>query len=163
MRKIFTVLAGLLLVAVVAQFYLAAVGAFARPQDDRSYALHDLNGMVIIPLLALLATAAAALAKAPGRLIGLAILPLGLVIVQLLIVILGRAVSGTEDHTTPAGLAILGLHAINGLATMAVAGLVLRRARLLAIAASAATPGAGPPGAASPGPGSPSATASSTA
>ena len=163
MRRVFMVLAGLLLVAVVAQFYLAALGAFARPQDDRSYALHDLNGMVIIPLLSLLATAAAALAKAPGRLIGLAILPLGLVIVQLLIVILGRTVSGPDDHTTPAGLAILGLHAINGLATMAVAGLVLRRARLLATAANAATPGACPQGAATSGPGSPSATTPTTA
>jgi hypothetical protein len=163
MRRVFMVLAGLLLLAVVAQFYLAAVGAFARPQDDRSYALHDLNGMVIIPLLSLLATAAAALAKAPGRLIGLAILPLGLVIVQLLIVILGRTVSGTEDHTTPAGLAILGLHAINGLATMAVAGLVLRRARLLATSVSATTPGVGPPGAATSGAGSPSATTPTTA
>ena len=162
MRRVFMVLAGLLVLAVVAQFYLAAVGAFARPQDDRSYALHDLNGMVIIPLLSLLATAAAALAKAPGRLIGLAILPLGLVIVQLFIVILGRAVS-PDDHTTPAGLAILGLHAINGLATMAVAGLVLRRARLLATAANAAIPGAGRPDAATSGAGSPSATTPSTA
>jgi Family of unknown function (DUF6220) len=139
MRRVFVILASLLLVAVVAQFYLAAVGAFAKPQDDRSFALHDLNGMMIMPLLSVLATVAAALAKAPGRLIGLAIVPFGLVIVQVLIVELGRAVSGTEDTTTPASLAILGLHAINGLATMAVAGIVVRRARLLASARAGAT------------------------
>src|SRR5204862_158317 len=81
MRRVFFVLAGLLLAAVVVQFYFAAVGAFAKPQDDRSFALHDLNGMLVIPLLSLLATAAAALARAPGRLVGLAVAPGGLVAV----------------------------------------------------------------------------------
>jgi hypothetical protein len=141
MRKVYVGLSALLLLAVLAQFYFAAVGAFTKPQKDDSYALHDLTGMMIIPLISLLATVAAAVARAPGRLIGLTILPLGLVIVQVLIVALGRAVSGgTEDSTTPAGLAILGLHAINGLAIMAVAGLVLRRARLLAATARATEP-----------------------
>ena len=139
MRRVFFVLAGLLLAAVVVQFYFAAVGAFAKPQDDRSFALHDLNGMLVIPLLSLLATAAAALARAPGRLIGLAALPLGLVVVQVLVVALGRA-AGTDDRTTPAGLAILGLHALVGLATMAVAGLILRRARLFAGARTPSAP-----------------------
>lgn len=140
MRRVFFVLAGLLLAAVVVQFYFAAVGAFAKPQDDRSFALHDLNGMLVIPLLSLLAIAAAALARAPGRLIGLAALPLGLVAVQVFIVTLGRAVGGTDDRTTPAGLAILGLHAVVGLATMAAAGLILRRARLFAGARTPSAP-----------------------
>jgi hypothetical protein len=134
MRKVYVILATLLMAALVVQFYLAAVGAFAKPQDDKSFALHDLNGMMIIPLLALLATGAAALAKAPGRLIGLTAVPIGLVVVQVLIVMLGRGISGTEDSTTPAGLVVLGLHAINGLAMMGVAGIVIRRARQLSAA-----------------------------
>ncbi|MGW5666725.1 DUF6220 domain-containing protein [Micromonospora sp. NPDC003776] len=140
MRKVYVGLSALLLLAVLAQFYFAAVGAFAKPQHDDSFALHDITGTMVIPLLSLLATVAAAVARAPGKLIGLSILPLGLVVVQILIVTLGRAVSGGEDTTTPAGLAILGLHAVNGLAIMAVAGLVFRRARLLAAAAPATKP-----------------------
>jgi hypothetical protein len=120
-----------LLLAVVAQFYFAAVGAFAKPQNDSSFALHDLTGMLIIPVLSLLATVAAAIARVPGRLIGLTILPLGLVVVQVLIIGLGKALSNTDgaEHTTAAGLAVMGLHALNGLAIMAVTGTVFARAR----------------------------------
>jgi hypothetical protein len=144
MRKVYVGLSALLLLAVLAQFYFAAVGAFTKPQRDSSFALHDMTGMMIIPLVSLLATIAAALARAPGKVVGLTILPLGLVVVQVLIVTLGRVFSdGNGDNTTPVGLAILGLHALNGLAIMAVAGVVLRRARLLAAAPGASDP-AGP-------------------
>ena len=131
MRRVYVGLTGLLLLAVVAQFYFAAVGAFTKPQTDGSFALHDLTGMLIIPVLSLLATLAAAIARVPGRLIGLTILPLGLVVVQVLIIGLGKALSNTDgaEHTTAAGLAIMGLHALNGLAIMAVAGTVFARAR----------------------------------
>lgn len=132
MRRIYVAVSGLLLLGVVAQFYFAAVGAFANPRDDSSFALHSLTGMMIIPGLSVLATVVAALARAPGRLIGLTILPFGLVVVQMLIIVLGNAIGGaTEDRTTPTALAILGLHALNGLAIMGVAGLILRRARSL--------------------------------
>jgi hypothetical protein len=131
-RRVYVALTGLLLLAVLVQFYFAAVGAFTKPQKDNSYVLHSVTGMLAIPLLSLLATIAAALARAPGRQIGLTILPLGLVVVQVLIVTIGKALNDSADNTTPAGLAILGLHAINGLAVMAVAGLVFRRARMLA-------------------------------
>ncbi len=134
MRRVYLVLAGLLMLAVVAQFYFAAVGAFAKPQNDKSFALHEMTGSVIIPALSLLLTIAAAVARAPGRLIGLSIAPLGLVVVQMLIVTIGRAFNDTGDQTTPVGLAILGLHALNGLAIMALAGLLMRQARLLALA-----------------------------
>jgi hypothetical protein len=132
MRIAYLVLIRLLGAAVLVQFYFAAVGAFDRPQDDDSFSLHSLTGMGVIPLLSLLATGAAALARAPGRLIGLTILPLGLTLVQVLIIVVGNVVSGgSDDNTTPAGLAILGLHAVNGLAIMAVVGLINRRARAL--------------------------------
>lgn len=132
MRRLYLALSGLLLVAVAAQFYFAAVGAFDKPQDDSSFALHSLTGVMIIPVLSILATVAAALARAPGRLIALTILPFGLVVVQVLIIVLGNAIGGaTEDRTTGVSLTILGLHALNGLAIMGVSGQILRRARML--------------------------------
>jgi hypothetical protein len=130
MRRIYLALAGLQLLAVLLQFYFAAVGAFAHPQNDSSYALHGIEGTIVIPAVSVLATVAAALARVPRRLVALTIAPLGLVVVQVLIIVVGYALTGsTEDRTTPAGLAVLGLHALGGLATLAVAGLVFNRAR----------------------------------
>ena len=128
-RRVYLGLSALLLLAVVAQFYFAAVGAFAKPQDGQLVRLHDMTGSMVIPVLSILATVAALVARLPGRLIGLTILPLGLIVVQFLIVVLGKALTTTATHTTPAALAVLGLHAINGLAVMAVAGTVFARAR----------------------------------
>lgn len=133
-RKVYAALAGLLLAAAVVQMYLAAVGAFDKPQDDSSFALHSMNGMMVIPVLSLVATAAAAAAKAPGRQIGLTVLPVGLVIVQALIVALGGLFDDSTGNTTPLSLAILGLHALNGMAVMGVCGMVFRNARRLASA-----------------------------
>jgi len=59
-------------------------------------------------------------------------------VVQVLIVVLGKAFDD-GDTTSPAALAVLGLHAINGLAVMAVAGTVFARARALAFAPAAPT------------------------
>ena len=132
MRRLYVVVLGLLLASGALQFYFAAVGAFTRPQTDDSYSLHLINGRMAFPLLALLAIGVAALAKAPGRLIGLTSLPLALVVVQTLIILLGNAIGGaTDQRTTPLALAILGLHAINGMAIMGVTGIVMRRARAL--------------------------------
>jgi hypothetical protein len=129
-RKVYAALAGLQLLAVLAQFYFAAVGAFAKPQDDRSFALHSLTGMLVIPVLSLLATIVAALARVGGRLVALTLLPLGLVVVQVLIITAGDHLLGsTEDRTTPGGLVILGLHALNGLGILGVAAQILNRAR----------------------------------
>jgi hypothetical protein len=132
MRRVYVVLVGLLLASAATQFYFAAVGAFTRPQTDDSYSLHLLNGRMVFPLLAVLAVGAAALARAPGKLIGLTSLPLALVIVQSLIIVLGNAIGGaTEQRTTPLALAILGLHAVNGMVIIGVTGTVMRRARAL--------------------------------
>lgn len=130
MRRVYVVLVGLLLASGALQFYFAAVGAFTKPQTDDSFALHSVNGMMVFPLLAILAIVAAALAKAPGRLIGLTAAPLGLLFVQVLIIVLGNVIGGaTEQKSTPVSLAILGLHAINGMIIMGVTGTVMRRAR----------------------------------
>lgn len=130
MRRIYVVLVGLLLASGGLQFYFAAVGAFTKPQAEDSYALHTLNGRMIFPILAILATIAAALAKAPGKLIGQTFLPFGLLVVQSLIIVLGNVIGGGgEQRSTPVGLAILGLHAVNGMIIMGVIGSVMRKAR----------------------------------
>ncbi|MFC0532466.1 DUF6220 domain-containing protein [Phytohabitans kaempferiae] len=133
MRRVFVVLAGLLFLAILAQFYFAAVGAFDRPRDDDSFALHSITGMVLIPLLSILTTLAAALARAPGRLIGLTLAPLGLLVVQVLIIVVGNVISGGADEETGlAGLVVFGLHAVNALVMMGAAAAVLRQARAFA-------------------------------
>ncbi|MEJ3750741.1 DUF6220 domain-containing protein [Actinomycetes bacterium KLBMP 9797] len=133
MRMVYVVLTRLVGVSVFLQFFFAAVGAFDRPREDGSFALHSLNGMVILPLLIVLATIAAAAARAPGRLIGLTLAPLGLVVVQVLIIVAGNVASGgAENDTGPVGLTIFGLHAVNGLVTMGVIETVSRRARAFA-------------------------------
>ena len=93
MRKAFVAMSSLLLVAFVLQFVFAAVGAFTKPAGDGAYALHSITGMAVIPALTLLTTLFAALAKAPGRLVGLAILPLGLVVVQAMIAALANGLT----------------------------------------------------------------------
>jgi hypothetical protein len=130
MRRAYVGLVGLLLASGGLQFYFAAVGAFAKPQTEESFALHTINGRMVFPVLAILAAVAAALAKAPGRLIGLTFVPLGLLIVQTLIIVLGNVIGGaTEQRTTPVALAILGLHAVNGMVIMGVTGNVMGKAR----------------------------------
>jgi len=129
MRRVYVGLSGLVFLAIVAQFYFAAVGAFDRPQDDDSFALHSITGIMVIPILSILATIAAALARAPGRLIGLTLAPLGLVVVQVLILAVGDAVTGgADENTNAASLAILGLHAVNALLLLGAAATVFRRA-----------------------------------
>src|SRR3954469_18305291 len=114
MRKALVVVSALLLASFVLQFAFAAVGAFTKPAGEGAYTLHSLNGMAVIPALTLLTTLFAALAKAPGRLIGLAILPLGLVVLQALIAMLTNAFTDDAGASTPLGLTIGGLHALTG-------------------------------------------------
>ncbi|GAA4674754.1 DUF6220 domain-containing protein [Phytohabitans rumicis] len=133
MRRIYVGLSGLVLLAILAQFYFAAVGAFDRPQDDDSFALHSITGTLVIPVLSVLATIAAAIARAPGKLIGLTLAPLGLVVVQIIIVVVGDALTGgAEESTNAASLVIFGLHAVNALLVMGAAATVLRRAMAFA-------------------------------
>jgi hypothetical protein len=132
MRKAFMAASLLLLASLVLQMYFAAVGAFTKPAGDDAFALHSINGMAVIPALTLLTTLFAALSRAPGKLIGLSILPLGLIIVQVLIVVISNAFDDPAGNSSPIGLAIAGLHALNGMATMGVAAVVLRGARRLA-------------------------------
>jgi hypothetical protein len=131
MRKAFFVVTIMLVVAFVLQFVFAAVGAFTKPASDGAYTLHGINGMAVIPVLSLVTLLFAALAKAPGRLIGLSILPLGLVIVQALLAALANGFTDASGASTPVGLTIGGLHALNGIIAVHVAVSVHRGARKL--------------------------------
>ncbi|MFE9202489.1 DUF6220 domain-containing protein [Micromonospora sp. NPDC007230] len=132
MRKALVVVSILLLVAFALQFVFAAVGAFTKPAGDGAYALHSVTGMAVIPVLTLLTILFAVLAKAPGRFVGLAVLPLGLVVLQALLAMLANAFTDAAGASTPFGLAIAGLHAVNGIVAVHVVVNVLRAARKLA-------------------------------
>lgn len=132
MRKAFVIGAAALLAAFALQFVFAAVGAFTKPASDEAYALHSITGMAVIPVLTLLTTLFAALAKAPGKLIGLTVLPLGLVILQALLAALAGALTDSGGASTTFGLVVGGLHAVNGIVAVHVVVGVLRSARRLA-------------------------------
>ncbi|MER5334130.1 DUF6220 domain-containing protein [Micromonospora sp. NPDC002717] len=129
MRRAFAGLAALLMLAVVAQFFLAASGAFDTAPNDESFQPHRALGGGIV-LIAVLVTVVAAIARMPGRLIGLSGLVAGLAVVQFVIKGIAAAFDGTGGSTT-AGELVFGLHAINGLAILAVTGMIGRQARQL--------------------------------
>ncbi|GIH28799.1 hypothetical protein Aph01nite_71090 [Acrocarpospora phusangensis] len=137
MRKVFFWFSVLLLVSVLAQFYLATFGAFERPAPalgamDSAIVPHIINGTMVIPVLSLLLTVFAAIAKAGRQLIWLSIAPFGLVAVQLFVIFeLAGLAGATENSTTTAGLAVLGFHALDGVAILWVTVTIVRKARAL--------------------------------
>ena len=132
MRKVYVALTGLLVVSVVTQFYFAAFGVFTAPENDSQFILHLANGRFVLPILCLLCIAAAAIARAPGRLIGLTALPFGLLLLQTVLFIVAGLAGASPEKTNLAGQIILGLHAVNGLCILAVSILVFLRARAFA-------------------------------
>ena len=104
MRRVFALLATLLALVVVAQFFLAASGAFDTASKDESFQPHRGLGYGII-LFAILLTIVAALARMPGRLIGMTGLVAGLGVVQGLIRRIADALNGilTPDMRKHAG------------------------------------------------------------
>ncbi|TDD98983.1 DUF6220 domain-containing protein [Jiangella asiatica] len=130
MRKVFTGLAGLLLLAVVTQFFLAAVGAFDTGPDDESFDIHRQLGYAIVPM-ALVLTLVGALARMPGRFVARAALVAGLAVLQ---GVIAMVADSTND-------VVFGLHALNALAITGAVGALLRGSRSPA-QPSASTPGA---------------------
>jgi len=126
MRRSFAGLATLQMLAVVAQFFLAASGAFDTAPNDESFQTHRTLGAGIV-LLAVLVTIVAAITRMPGRLIGMSGLVAGLAVVQVVIRAIATAFDGTGGSTT-AGELVFGLHAVNGIAILAVAGMIVRQA-----------------------------------
>jgi uncharacterized protein DUF6220 len=123
MRKTYAVLAILLLLVVVAQFFAAATGAFSTAPRDTAFAPHYALGWVVFGL-PLVLTLVAALARLGRRLVLLPLLISALASLQVGIAALARA-AGT---TTP-GQLTFGLHGVNGLAILLIAILVLQRSR----------------------------------
>ena len=128
MPRVFRALATSLMLAVVVQFFLAGSGAFDSAPKDESFQPHRALGYGIL-LFAVVLTLIAALARMPGRLIGMTGLVAGLVVVQAVISAIAGAVGDTGDSTV-SGL-VFGLHAVNGLIILAVVGMILRQAREL--------------------------------
>ena len=132
MRKVYRAFTGLLLVSVVIQFYFAAFGVFTAPENDSQFILHQMNGRVVLPVLCLLCIAFAAIAKAPGRLIGFTAIPLGLLALQTVLFVIAGLAGASPEKTNLAGQLILGLHAINGLCILGVSIMLFVRARRFA-------------------------------
>lgn len=145
MRKVLLGFATLQLVAVIAQFYLATFGAFERPLPPPGTGAiepHAINGIFVLPLLALLTAIVAAVAKAGGRMIGLSLVPLAISLAQLLVVFpLAEMVGWSDDQpTTTAVHAVLGLHGLLGLLLMWAAAVLFRDAGRAAAPEPAAAP-----------------------
>ena len=132
MRRVYVTLTGLLVVSVVIQFYFAAFGVFTAPANDSQFVLHLVNGRFVLPLLCLLSIAAAAIARAPGRLIGFTAIPLGLLVMQIVLFIIAGLAGATPEKTNVAGQLILGLHAVNGLCILGVTIMLFLRAKRFA-------------------------------
>jgi len=130
LRRVFAGLAALLALVIVVQFFLAANAAFNTAPKDESFQMHGALGYGIV-LFAVVLTIIAALARMPGRLIGMTGLVAGLGVVQALIRALAKAFDDTGGTSTTAGQLVFGLHAINALIILALAMTVARRARAL--------------------------------
>ncbi|WP_127505518.1 DUF6220 domain-containing protein [Actinoplanes solisilvae] len=125
MRKAFVIVSHALFIVFGLQFVFAAVGAFTETGDDNAYVLHSITGMAVLPALTLATTLLAVLSKAPGRLVALTVLPLGLIILQVLL-------AGLADGFTGVASSVVGgLHAVNGIVAVHVAVAVARGAARL--------------------------------
>jgi hypothetical protein len=155
MRRLFLVMATLLVLDVVAQFYFAGVGAFHAPFDHEGFGLHAGNSLVLQGL-AVLTAVAAGLARAGWGTVGLAVLVALLKDVQYVIFALTDLFvpAGTPRNAEGIPLVVQGLpnfviamHVVNALGILWISVVLLRRARRLATTepetAPAATPVAG--------------------
>jgi hypothetical protein len=119
MLKFYRLWTHVLQVLIGVQFFLAGYGAIGTGSPNESFSLHIMNGR-LIAVVALLGILFAALARAGGKVVGMAAGVLGLVVLQSLIALVSVA------GTTP-GQIIFGFHAINALMIM---GLVEASGRL---------------------------------
>ena len=130
MRRVFVALATVMMVAIVAQFFLAAMSAFDTAPKEESFELHRALGYGIL-LLAVVLTLLAALARMPGRLIGMTGLAGGLVLLQAVIATIANALADPAGASSTAGKLVFGLHAVNALIIFGVVEDVQRRSREL--------------------------------
>lgn len=129
MRKVFTVLAAVLPAAAIVQFFLAGYSAIDPAPVEESFSIHRMIGY-LIAMYSLLVIVAAAVARAPGRLIGLTALASLLAFMQIVISVVSGAIGG--DTATVWSQLVFGLHAINGMVVIGVSMAAFQGARLLA-------------------------------
>lgn len=128
MRKVVVGLAVLLVLVVIAQFYFAAAGAMSPASRAEAYQPHHALGPIVF-FLPIMTAAMAGLARMPGRLIGLLLSIAALTTGQVLLTKSAQFLR--DDGHGDAGPLLFGLHALNGLLILAVAGVVVRQAVLL--------------------------------
>ncbi|GAB3647445.1 DUF6220 domain-containing protein [Glycomyces tarimensis] len=116
--RVWTAFLGLL---IALQFFLAGYGAIGTGDPTESFELHIMNGR-LIGVVTLLGILFAALARAGGKLVGLAAAAFGLVLLQSVIALI--SVTGTVP-----GQIIFGFHAINALVIMTMVELSGREAK----------------------------------
>lgn len=142
MRKLYAVVASLLTASVMLQLYFAAVGVFSNP-DDELFAVHGMNGRIVLPILALLTLICAAIARLGKRMIWLSALPLVLILLQTGIFVLTGVLFGVgpDSHASPplAATLFVSLHALNGLAIILVSLYLAQKGWRLARGQAAAT------------------------
>jgi len=124
-RRVFLGFSAVLVLMVVAQFFLAASSAFDTAPHEESFRFHRSVGLLLV-LFAVLTTIVAAIARVPGRIIAKTGLVAGLGVTQMVIAMLAGAFDGA------AGTLVFGLHGINGLFILKTAGGVAQQARVLA-------------------------------
>jgi hypothetical protein len=130
MRKVFVVTAALLVLDTILQLYFAALGHFSTGREEL-FGVHGFNGAVVLRILGLLNIVGAAVARAGRRTIWLSVLAFVLILFQTVLFIIAGSIFNVDQNSTeiPVGASIiLGFHGLNGLAIIAISGILLGRA-----------------------------------
>lgn len=147
MRKAFTVIGVVLLLAVLIQFFLAGSGAFDTATREKAFEPHRMFGYVVF-VLAIVLTIVGALARLPKRLVGMSGLATGLIALQAVIAVIAEAVEHSGSAGNTVGELVFGLHAVNGVVIIGLIGNIVRRSRGTSTPGSPEAPGLrGNPGA----------------
>jgi hypothetical protein len=133
-RKVFSIVSILAVIAVVLQFYFAGMGVFSVPEDEL-FAVHGTSGRIVLPVLFLLSLITAAIARAGKRTIWMTVIAILLLALQTVLFILTGAIFGVGPESAEIPLAatlLVSLHVVNGLAILGLTITIARRAWLLA-------------------------------
>ena len=104
MRKVFSIVSILAVLAVVLQFYFAGVGHFSIPEDGL-FGIHGNNGRIVLPVLFILSLITAAIARAGKGTIWLTVVAILLLAFQTVLFILTGTIFnvGPESAEVPLG------------------------------------------------------------